>query len=127
MNGVIVFHDGFDSAISCHSEPLPQVSTDLWLALSSRSPVGQAATALYKLDDVVDDDNSRTEHQRQKLLTWYRKVLLPCLEPNGEIHAIGTRYHPMDLYGHFLKEADLYRLDLETRKLVLQKKEEEAA
>ena len=79
------------------------------------------------LDDVVDDDNSRTEHQRQKLLTWYRKVLLPCLEPNGEIHAIGTRYHPMDLYGHFLKEADLYRLDLETRKLVLQKKEEEAA
>ncbi len=33
---------------------LEEVSTDLWLALSSRSPVGQAATALYKLDDVVD-------------------------------------------------------------------------
>ena len=33
---------------------LEEVSDDLWLALSGRSPVGQAAAALYKLDDVVD-------------------------------------------------------------------------
>jgi hypothetical protein len=33
---------------------LEEISRDLWLALSSRSPVGQAAAALYKLDQIVE-------------------------------------------------------------------------
>jgi len=32
---------------------LEEVSEELWLALAGRSPVGQAAAALYKLDEVV--------------------------------------------------------------------------
>jgi len=55
------------------------------------------------LDDVVDEENSRTRSQREKLLVWYYKVLLPCLEPEGRLHIIGTRYHYLDLYGHLIE------------------------
>ncbi|VVB88860.1 Terminase RNaseH-like domain protein [uncultured archaeon] len=49
-------------------------------------------------DDIVDFENARTELQRKKLSEWYRTALLPTLEPHGELHLIGTRYHPNDLY-----------------------------
>jgi len=54
------------------------------------------------LDDVVDEENSRTPTARRKLKNWYAKVLLPCLEPGGEMHLLGTRYHPHDLYGDMI-------------------------
>ncbi len=33
------------------------IEHDLWMALSSRSPIGQAATALYKLDQLIESLN----------------------------------------------------------------------
>jgi len=45
----------------------------------------------------------RAGSQREKLLVWYYKVLLPCLEPEGRLHIIGTRYHYLDLYGHLIE------------------------
>mgnify|MGYP001818170406 CR=1 FL=1 len=60
-------------------------------------------------DDLVDEDNSRTKLQRDKVKTWYYKTLDPTLEPpdsevphRGEHHRLGTRYHYDDLYGHLL-------------------------
>lgn len=60
-------------------------------------------------DDLVDEDNSRTKHQRDKLRTWYYKVLDPTLEPptpdvphRGEHHHLGTRYHYDDQWGHLM-------------------------
>jgi len=60
-------------------------------------------------DDLVDEDNSRIETQREKIKTWNYKVLDPTLEPpddevphRGEHHRLGTRYHFDDLWGHFL-------------------------
>jgi len=61
---------------------------------------------LIVMDDVVDERNSATEHMRDSILRWFRKVLLPCLEPNGELHILGTRYHPNDLYQHIIDGAD---------------------
>jgi hypothetical protein len=58
------------------------------------------------LDDIVDEENSSGERARRKLQTWYAKALLPCLEPWGELHILGTRYHPRDLYGHIIETAD---------------------
>lgn len=49
-------------------------------------------------DDVADFENSRTELQRKKLSEWYRTALLPTLEPHGELHVLGTRYNPNDIY-----------------------------
>lgn len=49
-------------------------------------------------DDVLDFESARTPLQRKKLSEWYRTALLPTLEPNGELHVLGTRYNPGDLY-----------------------------
>ena len=57
-------------------------------------------------DDLVDEENARTQYMRNQLKTWYYKVLHPTLEPHGELHVIGTRYHYTDLYGH-LNENDM--------------------
>ncbi|KPJ59669.1 MAG: hypothetical protein AMJ46_09965 [Latescibacteria bacterium DG_63] len=54
-------------------------------------------------DDLVDEENSRTEVQREKARVWFYKTLQPCLEPHGRLFIIGTRYHYLDLYGHLIK------------------------
>jgi phage terminase large subunit-like protein len=61
-------------------------------------------------DDVVDEENARTKHQRDKLLTWAYQTLDPTLEPpdpfvlhRGEHHRLGTRYHHDDYYGHLIR------------------------
>lgn len=58
-------------------------------------------------DDLVDEDNSRTRHMRDKTKTFYYQTLDPTLMPPdpkrqhvGEHHRLGTRYHFDDLYGH---------------------------
>ena len=57
-------------------------------------------------DDIVDEENSWCEPQRAKLINWFHKVLFPCLEPGGEIHLIGTRYHEADLYGSIIQKTE---------------------
>lgn len=61
-------------------------------------------------DDLVEEENSRTEHMRNRLKRWYYTVLMPCLKPPdpdipvcGSLHLSGTRYHPDDLYAHLQK------------------------
>lgn len=54
-------------------------------------------------DDLVDEENSTTEAQRNKVRTWLFKVLDPTLMPDGQMDVIGTRYHPDDLYGHLIE------------------------
>jgi phage terminase large subunit-like protein len=61
-------------------------------------------------DDLVDEENSRTKHMRDKQRTWYYQSLDPTLEPpdpevehRGEHHRLGTRYHYDDLYGHLIE------------------------
>ena len=61
------------------------------------------------VDDSVDEKNARSEKQRETLRIWYRKKLLPCLEPGGDIHVLGTRYHPLDLYNDIIEVGDLER------------------
>jgi predicted phage terminase large subunit-like protein len=58
---------------------------------------------LILADDIVDEENSRTEAQREKTRTWWYKTLLPCLEPDGRLFILGTRYHYLDLYGYLIK------------------------
>lgn len=53
-------------------------------------------------DDLIDEENSRTEGQRQKVRDWFYRSLMPTLEPHGRIHLLGTRYHFDDLYGQLI-------------------------
>ncbi|MGQ0723262.1 MAG: phage terminase large subunit family protein [Candidatus Eiseniibacteriota bacterium] len=66
-------------------------------------PVASRHYDLIIADDLVDEENARTEGQREKVRTWYYKTLLPCLEPEGRLFLVGTRYHYLDLYGHLIK------------------------
>ena len=53
---------------------------------------------------LVDEDNARTEGQREKVKTWYYQTLMPCVAgEDSRIYVIGTRYHHADLYGHLSK------------------------
>lgn len=61
-------------------------------------------------DDLVDEENSRTKHMRDKIKVWNYQTLDPTLEPpdpdvphRGEHHRHGTRYHFDDLYGHWIE------------------------
>lgn len=52
------------------------------------------------VDDLVTEENSRTEGQRLKTNTYWYKTLHPCLrQRGGRLWVIGTRYHEGDLYG----------------------------
>lgn len=51
-------------------------------------------------DDLVDEENARTAHMRDKVRTFFYKTLLPTLEPGGELSGSGTRYHHLDMNGH---------------------------
>jgi len=55
-------------------------------------------------DDLVDEDNSTTQGQREKIENWYLKVLYPVLMADGELSNIGTRYHPEDLNGTLIEK-----------------------
>lgn len=58
---------------------------------------------LIILDDVIDVLNSQSATQRAKIKSYIDGTLIPRLEPWGLIWAIGTRKHPDDVYGSFLK------------------------
>lgn len=66
------------------------------MALSVKS----AQTGLHPnwlfLDDLIDLNNTRTEHQREYILLWYRMTLLPMLTDVKSIGHRGTRYRIND-------------------------------
>jgi len=54
-------------------------------------------------DDIIDDKNSRTAAQREKVRELFDKVIKPMLEPHSELHFCGTRWHEFDLYGDLVE------------------------
>ena len=63
-------------------------------------------------DDLVGFENARTEAQRKVLKEWFYSSLYPTLEPDGEIHILGTRYNPMDLYEDLIKSKN-YKVNVQ--------------
>lgn len=49
------------------------------------------------LDDIVTDENAYTKTERDKVKRW-ASLLVSILNPGGIVKAVGTRYHPQDLY-----------------------------
>lgn len=58
----------------------------------------------HNCDDIVDEENSRTELQRDKVFTWFYKSLMPTLEPHARLFVSGTCYNPGDLYSILRKD-----------------------
>lgn len=63
-------------------------------------------------DDLVGFENARTEAQRKVLKEWFYSSLYPTLEPDGEIHILGTRYSSMDLYEDLIKSKN-YKVNVQ--------------
>lgn len=53
---------------------------------------------LILCDDILDENNTYTLDQREKIETWFWKSLKPTLVPGGSIIVIGTRWTEGDLY-----------------------------
>ena len=75
-------------------------------------PVVSRHYDLIIADDLVDEENTRTPLQREKVRDWYYRSLLPTLEPDGRLFVLGTRYHHEDLYGHLIagEYSDSYKI-----------------
>jgi len=54
-------------------------------------------------DDIIDVLSVQSESVRTKTEDYVDGTLIPRLEPNGVVWAIGTRKHYDDIYNHFLK------------------------
>ena len=63
-------------------------------------------------DDLVGLENARTERQRANLREWFYSSLFPTLEPDGEVHILGTRYNPLDLYEDLMRSGS-YRVNIQ--------------
>ncbi len=63
-------------------------------------------------DDLVGLENARTEKQRKNLKEWFYSSLMPTLEPHGEVHILGTRYNPLDLYADLIKSKS-YKVNIQ--------------
>jgi len=67
-------------------------------------PVASRHYDLILCDDLVDEDNARTEGQREKVKSWYYQTLMPCVAgEDSRIYVNGTRYHYGDQYGYLSK------------------------
>ncbi len=54
-------------------------------------------------DDLVVPQNAATQRVRESLEHWFTNALTPTLLPGAFLHLVGTRHHPLDLYGRALK------------------------
>lgn len=84
----------------------PRTSTAKESTITCVGVGGPVASRHYDViiaDDLVDEENARTDTQRERVKTWWYQTLLPCCEPDGRIFVIGTRYHHLDLYGHLIR------------------------
>jgi predicted phage terminase large subunit-like protein len=72
-------------------------------ACGAMGPIVSRHFDLILCDDIVCEENARTETQRKKLETWFFQTLMPTLEPTGQITILGTRYNANDLYDHLIR------------------------
>jgi len=55
-------------------------------------------------DDVVNQENSQTQEQREKIVSWIYTTVMPVLAPNGRFIYLGNTWHQDDLVSHLLKD-----------------------
>lgn len=100
------------SAISIVGSRLTQKETSIMCAGPDTRITGKHFD-VGLVDDLVTEDNSRTEHMRKRVNTWYYKTYRPLILPpkegfehRGEQHHNGTFYHWDDHY-HRLEKNEL--------------------
>jgi predicted phage terminase large subunit-like protein len=59
---------------------------------------------LIVLDDPCSNRNTQTPNQRQKVISWFQRDLLPRLDDGGQIVVVMTRWHKDDLAGFIMSD-----------------------
>ncbi len=71
--------------------------------------IGSGITGLHFdwiiCDDIIDDLNSGTSEQRDKVWDWFAGSLMHLSLPQTRFLVIGTRKHPEDIYGRLIKDS----------------------
>lgn len=80
-----------------HTEPTLKV-----LGVGSR--IISSHYDLIVLDDITDDDNSRTEMRRRNLESWYDGPLVGTFLGDTSIINIGTRWHEDDIHTYLMNK-----------------------
>ena len=73
-------------------------------------------------DDLIDEENVRSQLQLEKALTWHDKVLSPTLYPWGGEIVIGTRWHYGDLYQTFINQYPKDAPNIDVKKAIIDEK-----
>jgi predicted phage terminase large subunit-like protein len=73
-------------------------------AVGVNGPIISRRQDLIVCDDVVDSENAASEQLREKVYDWFHKVLIPTLEPTGQIIIVGTPFGPDDLYARLIMD-----------------------
>ena len=60
------------------------------------------------VDDPLDEENTATENQRNRVNTWYRRTLMSRLLPEGRVVVILTRWHEADLAAKLMASGMYY-------------------
>jgi len=55
-------------------------------------------------DDVVDQQNSATELQRNKIIDWLETTVIPVLVPGGTFIYLGNTWHPDDVVSRYFRD-----------------------
>lgn len=83
---------------------------DLRLKDPTISAVGSGGSILSRradiilMDDALNQDNSRTPEQREKIKEWFYNVLMPVLTPDGRLIVVGTIQDENDLYADLMQD-----------------------
>ncbi len=73
-------------------------------ATSTGGTVLSKRADLIICDDILDEQNTRTAEQRAKTKEWFDAVLLPVLEPDGQLIIVGTAWNREDLYHQMMQQ-----------------------
>lgn len=90
-------------------------STDATPSIACVGAKGSIAGAHFDIefsDDLIDKTNSHSELTREEVNEWYDATFTPMLDPKDpdipfrmHRHRVGTRYHYLDQYGTWIKQA----------------------
>jgi len=94
-----------DTKITIEGRTMPRKEPTITTVGTEGQVVGKHFDRIFA-DDLIDENNARTQNMRDHVHTFFYKTLTPTLEPDGEFHVVGTRYHFDDIYGHLIETDD---------------------
>lgn len=73
--------------------------------LGITSKIISAHYDLIVLDDITDNNNSKTDHQRKELEDWYDGPLVGTFLSNTKVISIGTKWHESDIHEYLANKS----------------------